>query len=133
VDPIGFGLEKFDAIGRFREKERVVIYPTFDETKTRRKTQPTEYWMEVIAKGQIRGIAGSEFASSRQLGVLLANEPSCQRCIVKQLFRYATGRPEQAEDSAVIERALQRFQTSGFRFQKLIMAITTSETFRTSE
>lgn len=133
VDPIGFGLEQFDAIGRFREKERVVIYPTFDEMKTRRKVQPTEYWMGVIAKGEIRGIAASDFASPRELGTLLANEPSCQKCIVKQLFRYATGRLEQPEDSAVIEAGLKRFQASGFRFRELIMSITTSETFRASE
>jgi hypothetical protein len=133
VDPIGFGLEQFDAIGRFREKERVVIYPTFDETKTRRKTQPTEYWLEVIPQGQIRGIAGSEFASPRQLGELLANEATCQKCIVKQLFRYAAGRPEQPDDNAVIDAALDRFRSSGFRFRELIMALTTSETFRASE
>ncbi|MEZ5355961.1 MAG: DUF1592 domain-containing protein [Bryobacteraceae bacterium] len=130
VDPIGFGLEHFDAIGKYREAEKVVIYPTFDEMKTRRKTKPTEYELPIEAKGFLRGVAGSEFASPRELGAILAREPACQRCVVKQLFRYATGRAETAEDAPVIDAALARFRDSRFRFRELIMAIATSETFR---
>ncbi|MCC6589705.1 MAG: DUF1592 domain-containing protein [Bryobacterales bacterium] len=133
VDPIGFGLEQFDAIGRFRQKERVVIYPTFDEMKTKRKEKPTEYQMDIEPRGQISGIVDSDFASPRQLGELLANEPNCQKCVVKQLFRYATGRREETEDGPVVEAALERFRRSGFRFRELIMAISMSETFRSME
>jgi hypothetical protein len=130
VDPIGYGLEQFDAIGKFRTSEKVVIYPTFDEIKTRRKTEPTEYNLPIEAKGMLRGIASSDFSTPRGLGAILAREPACQRCIVKQLFRYAVGRAETPDDMPVIERALQRFRDSRFRFQELIMAIATSETFR---
>jgi hypothetical protein len=123
VDPIGFGLENFDAIGRFREKELLVVYPTADELKTKRKTKPTEYQLPIRAQGEVRGIAGSTFSSPRQLGELLASQPSCQKCVVKQLFRYAMGRLEEAGDGAVIEEAFERFRRSQFRFQELIMAI----------
>src|SRR5580704_4481107 len=41
VDSIGFGLEKFDAIGKFRQQQEITIYPTTDELKTRKKTKPT--------------------------------------------------------------------------------------------
>jgi len=130
VDPIGFGLEKFDAIGRYRDKESITIYPTADELKTRRKTKPTTYDLPIEAKGSIRGIRDSDFESPRGLGSILANEPACQKCIVKQLFRYAVGRHEEAEDGPVIDAALERFRASQFRFQELIMAIATSQTFR---
>jgi hypothetical protein len=130
VDPIGFGLENYDAIGRRRDKERIVIHPTFDETKTRRKTKPTEYEVAIDGSGEVRGIAGSAFRTARELGAILAKEPACQRCVVKQLFRYAVGRPEGPADGSVIESAYQRFRQSQFRFQDLIMAIATSETFR---
>ncbi|MEZ5398049.1 MAG: DUF1592 domain-containing protein [Bryobacteraceae bacterium] len=130
VDPIGFGLEGFDAIGKHRSTEKIVIYPTFDETKTRRKTKPTEYDLPIDAHGFLRGIAGAEFTTPVELGRILAAEPACQRCIVKQLFRWAAGRAETPEDAPVIEAATRRFRRSHFRFRELIIAIATSETFR---
>lgn len=130
VDPIGFGLERFDAIGRYREAERVVIHPTVDEVRTRRKTKPSEYQLPIHAQGMLRGLGDAQFASPRELGAILANEPACQKCVVKQLFRYAVGRMEQPEDQPVIESAFQRFRNSRFRFSELIMAIASSETFR---
>ncbi|MBM3754937.1 MAG: DUF1592 domain-containing protein [Acidobacteria bacterium] len=130
VDPIGFGMEKFDAIGRYRGVEKLIVYPTFDETKTRRKTKPSAYEIAIDARGEVRGLSNSAFTSPRELGERLANEPACHRCIVKQLFRFANGRMEAAEDQAVIDRALERFAASRFRFQELIIALATSETFR---
>ncbi|MBS1830683.1 MAG: DUF1592 domain-containing protein [Acidobacteria bacterium] len=127
VDPIGFGLEKFDAIGRHRDKELLLVHPTADEIKTKRKTKPTEYRLPINAQGELRGISGATFDSPRQLGELLAKEPSCQKCVVKQLFRYAMGRPEESGDAPVIEEAFDRFRKSQFRFQELIMAISVAQ------
>lgn len=127
VDPIGFGLENFDAIGRYRDKELLVVYPTADDLKTKRKTKPSEYLLPINAAGELRGIAGAAFDSARELGEILAKEPSCQKCVVKQLFRYAMGRPEEAGDAAVIDAALDRFRRSQFRFQELIMAISVAQ------
>src|SRR5437879_2519125 len=123
VDSIGFGLEKFDAVGKFREKQQITIYPTFDETKTRKKTKPTEYRLDIEALGTVRGLQDSEFRSPRELGRLLAREPVCQKCIVKQLFRYANGRPEEPEDQPAIDQAYERFRSSQFHFKELIIAI----------
>lgn len=129
VDPIGFGLEKFDAIGQFRDKHDIVIHPTFDEMKTKRKTKPTEYRLDIDATGSVRGIRNGEFRSARELGDLLAAEPACQRCVARQLFRYATGREEEREDAPVLDGIFDRFRSSGFRFRQLIIAIATSEAF----
>lgn len=123
VDPIGLGFEKFDAIGKFRDKQKIVLYPTFDELKTKRKPKPTEYLLDVDTSGMVRGVANSEFQSPRQLAERLASEPVCQKCVVKQLFRYANGRMETAEDQPFLERAFARFRNSHFRFQELIIAI----------
>ena len=47
----------------------------------------------------------------------------CQECVVKQAFRYLMGRHESAADAAVIEKATQEFQASGFQFQELLVSL----------
>lgn len=129
IDPIGFGFERYDAIGKFRTTQQVTIYPTADELKNKIKTKPTEYRLDIDAAGSVSGIPNSEFTSPRQAGKLLAEDPGCQKCVVKQLFRYAAGRTETQRDRAAIDSALARFQNSQFRFQELIISIVTSEPF----
>ncbi len=68
VDPIGLGFENFDADGKYREKQKVVIYPTFDEIKNKVKTKPTEYQLDVDTKAFVKGVPNSEFSSPKELG-----------------------------------------------------------------
>jgi hypothetical protein len=126
VDSIGFGLEKFDAIGKFRDQQEITIYPTADELKSHKKTKPTDYKLPIDAVGTVRGLKDSEFRTPRELGLRLAAEPVCQRCIVKQLFRYANGRSEEPQDQPAIEQAYERFRDSQFRFRELIISIAES-------
>ena len=129
IDPIGFGLEHYDAIGRYRETQRVTVFPTLDEIKTKTKTKPTLYELPIEASGSVRGLPNSEFSSPGQLGGILAESAVCQRCIVKQLFRYAVGRPETAEDEETINGSLKDFRDSQFRYQNLIISIIKSKAF----
>jgi hypothetical protein len=129
IDPIGFGFEKFDAIGRFRDKQVIRIYPTFDEMKNKTKTRPTEHKLDIDASAFIQGMPNSQFTSPKEAGRILASDPGCRKCIVKMLFRYAVGRPEKEADQASIEAALEEFRSSQFRFKNLIIAIATSEPF----
>lgn len=130
IDPIGFGLERFDAIGRYRDKQTLVIEPTRDEQQKGRKKQATEYKLEIDTSGMVAGIPDSAFSSPRELGAILARTPACQKCVVKQYFRYAFGRQETPADEAAIERAFEAFRGSGFRFRELILSLVTSEAFR---
>ncbi len=129
VDSIGFGFEHYDGIGRYREQQVITIYPTFDEMQHHLKMKPTEHRLTLDTTAYVRGIPHSDFGSPRDLGQILANEPACQKCVVKQLFRYAVGRAETAADQPVIEEALQRFRQSRFQFQNLIISIITSKPF----
>jgi Protein of unknown function (DUF1592)/Protein of unknown function (DUF1588)/Protein of unknown function (DUF1587)/Protein of unknown function (DUF1595)/Protein of unknown function (DUF1585) len=126
VDPVGFGFEKFDAVGKHREKQLVTIFPTFDETSAKRKLQPTEYKLDIEAEGDVLGLKNARFTSPRQLGEILAREPGCQKCVVKTLFRWASGRPEEPGDQPLIETALERFRQSGFKFRELVVATAVS-------
>ena len=129
IDPIGFGLEHFDAIGRYREQHVVTVFPTFDEMVHRTKMKPTEHRLPLDVTAYVRGIPDSTFSTPRDLGQILAKEPACRKCVVKQLFRYALGRPETPADQAVIEEALREFQDSGFLFRRLIISVVSSQPF----
>ena len=129
VDPIGLGLEKFDAIGQYRPVFHVSIPPTRDEVKRKVKTEATEYDLEIDTTGEIVGIPDSRFDSPRELGAILAEDEGCRKCLVKQVMRYALGREETMADRAEIDAALERFRESGFRFQELLLAVATSKPF----
>ncbi|MEW5978312.1 MAG: DUF1592 domain-containing protein [Acidobacteriota bacterium] len=125
IDSIGFGFEKFDAIGKAREKEIIKLSASYQE----RKDQPETVEIEIQPAGVIKGIPDSSFHSPGELGRILASTAACHDCIVKQVFRYALGRPEEPEDEPTLERVRQVFRNSGFRFQELLVALVTSEAF----
>ncbi len=117
IDPIGFGLEKFDGSGARREKARVEL-PKYDRKQDNKVVEA-----EIDNSGWVTGIENSEFKSPKELGPILAANAQCQECVVKQYFRFAMGRHETAADRPVIERVTARFRESGFRFQDMIVAL----------
>ena len=127
MDPIGFGLENYDAIGRWREKETILI-PTQRNAEDRRR-KPKEIDLNIEAQGEIAGLPHSQFSDPKQLGTILAESPVCQKCIVRQMFRYAYGRLETAADEATIDALFASFRDSGFRFKDLLIALVRSPEF----
>ncbi len=128
IDPIGFGLEKFDAIGGRREKAKLVFYPLDRKSKEKPKTVE----LSLDTSGFVAGIADSNFSSPKELGSILARTPQCQECIVKQYFRYISGRLETAADRPLIQKALADFRGSQFRFQEMITSLLVAREFQKS-
>jgi hypothetical protein len=122
IDPIGFGLEKFDAIGARREKHKLLFYPNLTGVAARR-AKPKEVDLELDTKGWVAGLPDSQFTSPRQLGELLAGTPQCQECVVKQVFRYMAGRQDTPADRPVLTRVLEEFRKSDYRFKELIVSL----------
>jgi hypothetical protein len=122
VDPIGFGFEKFDAIGQRRDKLKLSFGESFGETKASR-AKLTTVELELDTKGQVAGIPNSGFASPKELGAVLAASPQCQECLVKQYFRYVSGRTEMPADRPMIRQVFEDFRRSGFRFQEMIISM----------
>ena len=89
IDPIGFGFEQYDPIGGYREKMSLRITSNRYNEGSRREPQTVE--LELDTSAYIQGIEGSEFSTPKELGRILAASDSCQRCVVKQLFRYVFG------------------------------------------
>ena len=125
IDPIGFGLEKFDAIGRKREK----LALTFFAARGEAERKPIKVELDLDIKGRISGIPDSDFSSPAELGQVLASNAECQKCVVKQVFRYALGRLETPADRAVIDKGFDDFKRSQFKFQQLIISLVTSPAF----
>jgi len=125
MDPIGFGLESFDAIGRFREKESIFIGAENESARA----QPKKIDLPIDVKGQIAGIPNSAFTEVKQLGQILAGSPVCQECMVRQMFRYAYGRRETSADQATIDQIFAKFRDSGFHFKELVIALVRSPEF----
>lgn len=129
IDPIGLGFEQYDAIGRYREQLLLRFRRSSEEESGERNREPLQIKLDLDTKAHIQGVKNSEFTAPKQLGQILARDEGCQRCMVKQLFRYALSREETPADQEAIETMLRQFQSSGFRFQELIVSMVASKPF----
>ena len=125
VDPIGFGLEKFDAIGGRRDKLPLVFFGD----RRNRDTPPKTVQLDLDTSGFVAGIQDSKFTSPKELGAVLGRSAVCQECIVKQYFRYTVGRTETPADRALIKTLTDDFRKSGFRFKELIISMVRAREF----
>lgn len=120
IDPVGFGFEKFDAIGMRREMHKLLFFPQATGAAGRR-AKPKEVELQIDTRGFVAGLENSQFTSPRELGELLSRTPQCHECIVKQVFRYMAGRLDTPADRPMLREALEAFRKSGFRFKELIV------------
>ncbi len=127
IDPIGLGFEQYDAIGVFHETAPIQSSGGRPYAEASQAVAANE--LEIDTTGYIQGIDHSQFSTPKELGQILAAQEASQKCVVKQLFRYAFGRQETENDQPVIDSLLQRFRESGFRFRELMIAIVTSDLF----
>jgi hypothetical protein len=127
MDPIGFGLENYDASGRWRDTEVI----EFENSGPRGKAAVKKIELPIDANGEIAGLANSAFSEPRAIGRLLAESRACQECVAKQLFRYAFGRMEiaTAADRETIRSAFATFRESRFKFKELLVALVRAPQF----
>jgi hypothetical protein len=130
IDPIGFGLERFDAVGARRDQYELLFRTGYHGGK---RHEPKRVLLPLNTKGWVAGLPQSEFSSPRELGAILARSPQCQECMVKQYFRYVAGRGETPADGALIRRTLEDFRTSGFHFKDLIVSLIRNREFPEGE
>lgn len=105
MDPIGLGLENFDGLGRWREKDNGgVIDPTGD-------------------------LDGEPFANAWELAGLIANNDKLGRCLSRTMYRYATAHVEEEPEDATIDALSERFAQQGFRVKALVMDVIMSPGF----
>jgi hypothetical protein len=106
MDPIGLGLENFDAIGRFRATEN-------DAT--------------IDPSGVLDGVS---FADAAELGAAIGNHPDLGPCLTRSLFRYAVGDTETAGQESELAALFETFDSEGHRVRALLRALMLSPGFR---
>jgi len=129
MDAVGFGLEKFDAVGARREQMVLEFRRKKDEDADEDGKHPIPVRIVKLpldTTAYVAGIPNSEFSSPQELGAVLAKSQVCQECIVKQYFRFLAGRGETVEDRPLIRLVTGEFRNSGFRFKVLISSLVLS-------
>jgi mono/diheme cytochrome c family protein len=102
MDPLGFGLENYDAIGRWREED---------------------------ASGELPG--GVRFAKPAEMKQILKADPDVfARALTEKMLTYALGRGVELRDRAAVRQIVDRLRANGYRMQELILGIVESEPFR---
>jgi hypothetical protein len=108
LDPIGFGLENFDAIGRWRDQD--------------------DSGGAIDAAGELPG--GKHFASPKELKAIIATRPGdLARNLTEKLLAYALCRQLEGYDEIVVDHLMESIARGGYRMQTLITEIVTSYPF----
>jgi hypothetical protein len=79
--------------------------------------------LDLDTTGFVAGIPDSKFATPKEPGEVLARSPQCQECVVKQYFRYTSGRTETPADRPLIRKVADDFRKSRFRFKEMIISM----------
>lgn len=106
-DSLGWSLEKFDAIGRYRNDDDGQPIDTFGESPN-----------------------VGEFSGPAELAGLLSEHPQVPDCMVRQLYRDSMGHFETKGEAAAIEDLDHRFEDRGYSVKELLVELVASPAFR---
>ena len=127
IDPIGFGFEKFDAIGAPAREDAAPA-----SIGERRESR------DAAEDGRARSRHHGVCCRYREIAISLRRRnsaqcwrrsPQCQECMVKQYFRYTAGRIETPGDRPLIRKVAEDFRRSKFRFKEMIISMVRSREF----
>jgi hypothetical protein len=108
IDPLGFALENFDAVGAWRQRDGR---------------------FEIDPSGSLPG--GIEFDTAGEMMQALASakkDDFC-RCLASKLLTYAVGRGLETEDRCAVNAVIEQAANNEYRFGALVTAIVTSRPF----
>lgn len=109
MDPMGFSLENFDAIGKWRTMEGPV---------------------PVDASGELPD--GTKFKGPVELrGILMKRKADFVRCLSEKMLTYAIGRGTEISDRCYVDSIAKSVEQHDYKFSSLIAGVVTSDPFRT--
>jgi hypothetical protein len=108
-DPIGFGLEEMDGIGRYRT---------------------TENGLSVDSSGTLVGTdVDGPFTGVTELSEKIATSAAFETCFVWQFFRFAESRVPEASEQCLVDDWSTAFATNGGHFRDLLIDYVTRPEF----
>jgi hypothetical protein len=108
MDPIGFGFEHYDSIGRYRTEDEGIA---------------------IDAAGSVTESDVPDFTDAIDLVNKLADSQDVQRCYVTQWFRFGYGRSEAKTERCAIQTLSTQFEESGGDIRELLVALTQTDAF----
>ncbi|MEK6238152.1 MAG: DUF1588 domain-containing protein, partial [Planctomycetales bacterium] len=110
IDPLGFALENFDPVGRWREK----------------------YASGHVIDAAGRMPNGDEFTDVNEMKEILRKDMRLfKRNLTTKLLTYASGRVMEATDRPRIDKIVANVEAKGFGLRDLVQAVVASEIFVT--
>ncbi len=108
INPFGFALENFDAIGRLRTEEKA---------------------MPIDAVGEYQPPMGERvhFSGARELGKYLVASSFVQEAFIERLFHALVQQPIRAFGADALQQLRLSFEANGFHMQKLVVEIMVQE------
>jgi hypothetical protein len=111
LDPVGFGLEQYDAIGGLRMRDAS--------------------GNALTGKGELVGFDVPAFEGGVGLARKLAESPRSTACTVERILEYAVGRSALPEDDCLEAQLAARFEASGHDLRETLLWFVRSDAFRT--
>jgi hypothetical protein len=111
MNPLGFALENFDAVGRYREKEH-------------------EKPIDVSGHYETRAGEQVKFTGARELAAFLARSEETQTAFIEQMFHYLVKQPTRAYGLNRPEELRKSFAENGFSIRKLVVDIAVTAALR---
>jgi len=108
MDPLGFSLEDFDAVGRLRNTE---------------EDQPIDSTRGFPGGASFDSVSGLEKALLARPDIFVGN-------LAEKLITYSLGRGIQYYDAPAVRKIVQDARSEDFRFSALIVGITKSKPFQ---
>ncbi|MEZ5388102.1 MAG: DUF1592 domain-containing protein [Prosthecobacter sp.] len=125
IDPVGFGLENFDAAGQWRTEDS---YTAIDENG---KPDPksTKTWTIEAAAALYKGPAFKDFFGLRDIVALKSD--AFARSFSEALIEFALGRPLGFRDEPLVDDMVQRSRKKNLAMREFIHALVDSKEFHT--
>lgn len=115
IDPMGFPLENFDPIGRWRDN-----YPKID--KQAKTILPVDTSSTLSNGRHVKDLADFK-------AMLLERESQVAHCLTEKMLTYATGRLLEASDRGEIDKIVAELKKNDNRLRDLVHLIVQSNLF----
>lgn len=111
MDPIGFGFERYDVLGRWRDTD--------------------EDGLAIDDRGELPD--GTTFVGATELADVLLASGEFEACVTEKLMSYGLGREMSAGDACTVDEIASEYVGPEHGITELLWAVIQSEAFRTQE